>query len=333
MRKDKIFLKKLKKTNEFNELVFKDDDSSNELIMNKGSKAYVFHKELFGLGKSKVIAMKLPRNISIIPHSHDFIEIQYVASGCITQIIDGKRVELKEGNLTLFNKNIVHSIEKATENDLMFLFFIHESIFDTRFFNSISKESPFSKFLFQSLKGGNKFSNHMIIQELNSDIRLLLDYIYMESRVKQFDYENLLIAYVTALMIKLGRQEKIVGLKGLRDVSRKKRQLLELDDYLRNNFQNATLNEAAEALHIHPNYLCRVIKDITGKTFGELLSSNRMEVALDLLTSTNLSIESIVWEIGYVNTSYFYKLFKRKMNKTPTQFRNELRTEIEEFKD
>ena len=53
----------------------------------------------------------------------------------------------------------------------------------------------------------------MIIQELNSDIRLLLDYIYMESRVKQFDYENLLIAYVTALMIKLGRQEKIVGLK------------------------------------------------------------------------------------------------------------------------
>jgi mannose-6-phosphate isomerase-like protein (cupin superfamily) len=149
MRKDKMFLKNLKKTNEFNELDFKDDDSSNELIMNKGSKAYVFHKELFGLGKSKIIAMKHPCNISIIPHSHDFIEIQYVASGCITQIINGKRVELKEGSLTLFNKNIVHFLSSFMSPYLIqdFLILSARKVHFLNFCSSLLKEITSSQII------------------------------------------------------------------------------------------------------------------------------------------------------------------------------------------
>jgi len=328
MSKDKVFIEKLKSTSEYCELAVSDKNSINELSVCKEHKAYIFKKELFGLEKSKIITMKHPLNINVIPHSHDYIEIQYVISGSITQIIDGERVVLNKGNMMLFNKNVVHSIEKAQENDLMYFIFINESLLDTRFFNTISKENPISKFLFQSLRGDSLSSNYMIIEELNSDIIQLLNSIYLESRIKAFDYENLLIAYVIALFIKMGRQEKIVGLKGLHNVSRKKRQILEIDNYLRDNFKCASLNEAAAALSIHPNYMCRVIKDITGQTFGELLTNIRMEVAETLLTSTNLSVENIAWEIGYANSAYFYKLFKRKKNMTPTQYRKATRKEI-----
>ena len=47
-----------------------------------------------------------------------------------------------------------------------------------------------------------------------------------------------------------------------------------------------------------------------------------LEKSSVLLTSTNTSIMDIALEVGFDNLSYFNKLFKRKYNLTPKQFRN-----------
>jgi AraC-like DNA-binding protein/quercetin dioxygenase-like cupin family protein len=330
--KDKSFLKKLKETSEYKEInVERDPDNltDDKLELYPRNKAFVFQKKLFGLEKSKILVMKHASTIDVIPHAHDFIEIQYVSSGSTTQMINGEKIVLKEGNLTIFNKNTIHSIEKATKNDTMYFIFIHDDIFNTRFFSLISNNNPFAKFLYKSLNGCTGYSNYMLVNEMSSDIIELLNKIIFEARTKQLDRENLLIAYLIVLLIKLGRQEKIIGLNDLKNVSTKKGHLLEIDKYLQTNYRHATLKDAAKTLNLHPNYMCRVVKEITGKTFGDLLTDIRMEIAENLLTLTNMPIESIALEIGYVNSTYLYKLFKKRMNLTPSQYRNENRIEYD----
>lgn len=326
--KDKVFLKKLKKTSEYKEIRNErvtDNSTEDNLELDSRNESYVFQKKLFGLEKAKILVMKHANAIDVISHAHDFIEIQYISSGSTTQIINGEKIVLKEGSLTIFNKNTVHSIEKATENDIMYFIFIHEDIFNTRFFSLLSKDNPFSKFLYKSLNNSSKYSDYMLVNEMSSTIIELLNKIIFEARTKQMDRENLLIAYLAALFIKLGREKNITGLHGLKNVSTKKMHLLEIDKYLLNNYKNATLNDAAEVLNLHPNYMCRIIKEMTGKTFGNILTMIRIEVAGNLLTLTNLSVESISLEIGYSNSTNLYKLFKQHFDMTPSQYRKENR--------
>jgi AraC-like DNA-binding protein len=51
--------------------------------------------------------------------------------------------------------------------------------------------------------------------------------------------------------------------------------------------------------------------------------NERFQVARELLSNTNMSIGDIIFHIGYENTSYFHKEFKKRYGMTPKAFRRE----------
>ena len=65
----------------------------------------------------------------------------------------------------------------------------------------------------------------------------------------------------------------------------------------------------------------RIIKKATGSTFKELLQNKRMNKACELLKNTDISIADISVLIGYDNTSFFHRLFRRKYDCSPRDFR------------
>jgi YesN/AraC family two-component response regulator len=80
----------------------------------------------------------------------------------------------------------------------------------------------------------------------------------------------------------------------------------------------------AKDFHFHENYLSRKIKNVSNKSFHELLIQSRLQEAERLLTNTNLSISEISNKIGYSKPSYFYKLFKEHYNMTPMEYRSKI---------
>jgi AraC-like DNA-binding protein len=46
-----------------------------------------------------------------------------------------------------------------------------------------------------------------------------------------------------------------------------------------------------------------------------------METAKHLLRTTDMTISSVAEEVGYQNTSNFYRLFQRETGRTPAAFR------------
>jgi YesN/AraC family two-component response regulator len=86
-----------------------------------------------------------------------------------------------------------------------------------------------------------------------------------------------------------------------------------------------SLAEAAEQINISPNYLCRVFKEETGETFRSYCIRVKMGRAAALLKESNLRINEIGTAVGYPNTAYFNKLFKRNFRCTPREYKKTFR--------
>ena len=77
----------------------------------------------------------------------------------------------------------------------------------------------------------------------------------------------------------------------------------------------------AEKLHISSRYLTDVLKQETGKTALELIHLFLIAEAKNLLTEGELNISEISHLLGFENTTYFSRLFKKEVGVTPNQFK------------
>ena len=74
--------------------------------------------------------------------------------------------------------------------------------------------------------------------------------------------------------------------------------------------------------------LNRRFKNALGQTPLEYLQEIRINIAKDLLKTSNLSISEIADKIGYEDTGYFTRLFKKHLAITPNGYRNTVRAKL-----
>jgi len=85
--------------------------------------------------------------------------------------------------------------------------------------------------------------------------------------------------------------------------------------------QDISVKTIADRVYLHPVYLSKVFKSVTGENLGDYIIRMRMERALYLLKHTNRRIYEITSELGYQNPQYFSKMFKKYYGLTPAEFR------------
>ncbi len=92
--------------------------------------------------------------------------------------------------------------------------------------------------------------------------------------------------------------------------------------YLIENFkEEISLEQIANIADLSPTSFCRYFKNITKKTFVEVLIEFRLQYACQLLNKTDLPIQQIAFESGFGDVPYFNKLFKKHKNLTPKEWR------------
>ena len=77
----------------------------------------------------------------------------------------------------------------------------------------------------------------------------------------------------------------------------------------------------ASRLNVSPNYLSDMLKTLTGHTTQQHIHNKIIEQAKVKLTTTNLSISEIAYQLGFEHPQSFNKLFKSKTTMTPVAFR------------
>lgn len=84
---------------------------------------------------------------------------------------------------------------------------------------------------------------------------------------------------------------------------------------------NLTLNTLATAQNLSPSYLSALFSQETGQTLTEYVNQKRIKLAMRLLATTKLQIQTIAQHCGILDVHYFSKVFKKAVGLTPKQYR------------
>jgi AraC-like DNA-binding protein len=106
--------------------------------------------------------------------------------------------------------------------------------------------------------------------------------------------------------------------------------LTRLEDFLSAYFSSGALarqglpsvTHIAETLNISPGYLSGLLKSLTGQSTQQHLHDKLIELAKEKLSTTNLSVSEIAYELGFEHLQSFSKLFKTKTSFSPLEFRH-----------
>jgi len=82
-----------------------------------------------------------------------------------------------------------------------------------------------------------------------------------------------------------------------------------------------TVPYIAETLNVSPNYLSGLLKMLTGQSTQQHIQDKLIDKAKEKLSTTDLSVSEIAYELGFEYPQSFSKLFKTKTNLSPLEFR------------
>lgn len=92
--------------------------------------------------------------------------------------------------------------------------------------------------------------------------------------------------------------------------------------YIQKNYMNKlSLETIAESVYLSPSYAGKIFKKDTGMPIMTYTLKTRIEKAKNFLMNPHYPIKEISNNVGFTDTSYFTKVFKKYEGITPTQFR------------
>lgn len=148
-------------------------------------------------------------------------------------------------------------------------------------------------------------------QELNNGV----DEFSQEVIIAQIE---LILSYVNRFYKRQFITRKVVN----NDILQKTERIL--DDYLNQETLNSgvpTVQYLSDQLHISPGYLSDMLRLLIGKNAQQYIHEKLIEKAKERLTTTELTISEIAYELGFEHPQSFSKLFKTKTSLSPLEFR------------
>ena len=131
-----------------------------------------------------------------------------------------------------------------------------------------------------------------------------------------------IICLALKVLILMYRRNSQLGVR-IFESSQKKQLLNEFRKIVNNRFNSLrTTKDYAHELNITPNYLNALCQEFFLKTVSEIIQERVILEAKRMLMHTSLSISEIAYKLGFKDSSYFGRYFKKVVGMTPKSFRD-----------
>ena len=93
-------------------------------------------------------------------------------------------------------------------------------------------------------------------------------------------------------------------------------------DYVNEHyFEDISLKLVADKIYMNASYLGQVFKKEMGESFTDYVNNYRIQRAKELLTTTNLKVYEISEKVGFADSHYFIKIFKKHTGVNPSDIK------------
>lgn len=148
----------------------------------------------------------------------------------------------------------------------------------------------------------------------------------LQSRIDDFS-QGVILAQIALLLTYIDRfyKRQFITRKVINS------NLLErLEDLLDDHFNNEkplsdgipSVLDLANQLAVSPSYLSDMLRSVTGQNAQQLIHHKIVEKAKEILSTSELSIAQVAYQLGFEYPQSFSRLFKAKTNLSPHEFRN-----------
>ncbi|MBE5893764.1 MAG: helix-turn-helix domain-containing protein [Lachnospiraceae bacterium] len=269
------------------------------------------------LSKGSAFINRCIVNVATSYHSHNFVEIAYVAEGNGTHNINGNELPIKKGNITLINYDVPHKF--VPEGGSLI---IYNCIFTPAFFDEmLSGSRNFFDINNHFLLGNfytSDFTSHINAEagsSENAHILNIFERMLQEYERKQIGYKEIMRGYLIELLVIIFRLQ-------MQTDENKSHKIMESLDYINAHYtQDIKLEHLASMSSASVTNFCRLFKSLTGTTVTHYIQTLRIEEACRLLSSTDKNVIEIANDVGYSDMKHFYDVFKKITHKLPKEFR------------
>ena len=257
------------------------------------------------------------RFVAFPEHTHDYVEIVYMASGKTVHMVNDVRIVLKAGELLLLGQNARQSIEAAGEQDIAVNFIVRPDFFAGTLDFLGTEETPLRRFITNCLTGKEE-TGYLYFQ--------VADILPVQNLI-----ENLLFMLTEETMNRRGINQMTMGLlfalllEHTDRLTFKRRDdeiLLRVLRYVEEHYRDGSLTELAALIPYDVAGLSRMIKEKTGSNYTGLMQEKRLSQAAWLLTNTDMKVDAVSESVGYENISYFHRIFTARFGISPKKYRD-----------
>ena len=283
---------------------------------------------------------------SIIMHQHKFYELVLVTRGCTRHSYKGTVIPLIPGDLFLVPPEQPHAYqfqENITMYNCQFFPEVLEQL-SASFISELSytalQEQNLSRKRLTDLQAFQQEDGEVIYRhsgDINSQgilhldrdaltfIQQILEYMMKEQEEQSFGFRRIKQLMLQQLLIVIKRVQ--VG----QFESRSEQQVSWKDEMVdsvlnrieENVAQSIDFNQLAADWNITPTYFRTIFKNTTGLSPVGYLNRVRILQAMELLQSTDMSVNEAAEHVGIYDANYFTRLFKKLIGYPPSYFRGQ----------
>jgi AraC family transcriptional regulator, transcriptional activator of pobA len=254
-----------------------------------------------------------------LPHKHDFYLVMLVTKGSGTHEIDFEKYTVAPGAVFIMKPGQMHFWKLSGDID-GFVFFHSRTFFEEAYF---SNRQGLSVSALQEFPFFNTSQNtpYLKISKKNRPALKTLMQQILDEHLNQKTFKiQQLRALVNLVYIALSREYKPVTVLRNQTYLNK---ALAFEHLIEQHFKDIkSAGEYAARLNITEKHLNRITQSCFNKTSTQLIAGRIVLEAKRMLMHTGLNVTEIADLLGYSDTSYFVRFFKKNAGQTPLAFLN-----------
>lgn len=251
------------------------------------------------------------REVLVENHHHSTAEIMQVLEGRVKMLIGTVYRECEKGDIVFVPPSAVHEVFSLTEDAA-----IRGISYEFSLVHITDLQLDFSELFHRSQR------LQYVVTSQDEGYEALCSYIDNIFAVYGSFSAGSKIQIVSNLLLIMSQLIQTFSLE-MSAHDKNYRKLRSVLAYVEEHYaEKVQISELSEIIHVCDDRLIRLFKEVTGETPIEYIMNLRIEAAIKLLSTTELSIADIADRTGFGSATYMTRVFKQKLNTTPGKYRH-----------